>query len=113
MKKAIIIVPILAFAGIFIAKISNWFFHYSDETNKWINMTMFCFIGIWYIADSFKQRTREIQALFLACGIYLILMNFFERTSVISIVGIISIILPVYFIRKNRKRKEQEELEEQ
>ena len=113
MKWLRIIIPTLAFAGIFIAKISNWFLHYSDETNKWINITMFCFIGLWYIGDSFKQRKNEIKALFLVCGIYLVLMNFFERTSLLSTAGIISIILPAYFIRKNRKRKEQEELQEQ
>lgn len=113
MKKAIIIFPILAFAGVFIAKISNLFLHYDEETNRLINSLMFCFIGVWYIADSLKQSKTAFKILFLVCGGYLILMNFIETNPFLKILGILSIIIPLIVIRRNRKRKQREELIEQ
>ncbi len=80
---------------VFIGKISNWFLNYSDETNKILNTTMFCLIGISYLAFSWAFDKIVLKFVFAICGIYVILMNFIPDYSWDSIIGIICILTPM------------------
>ena len=77
-KNAPLIYRILIWI-VLIGKISNWFLKYNDETNKIINTSMFCLIGVAYLAFAWAFDKTILKLILAICGIYLILMNFFVR----------------------------------
>ena len=80
---------------ILIGKISNWFLDYSDETNHILNVTMFCLIGIAYLAFSWAFDKILLKLVFAICGIYVILMNFIPDYSWNLIIGFVCILTPM------------------
>lgn len=82
-----------------IAKISNWFLHYNNEINAFINKTMFTLIGIAYVVGSFIWDKKILNITFLICGLYVIVMNFIPDFSIKSILGILCILTPLLMVR--------------
>ena len=98
----------IALGVVLIGKISNWFLNYSDQTTAMLNTAMFSLLGIIYIRRALPYK-NWVQFLLITCGIYLIIMNFMERTTFISIIGILCIASPMLLARfyKGDKHKEQ------
>jgi len=96
--KSILIFKILLII-VLAGKICNWFLNYSEELNQILNTAMFCLIGISYLAFFWAFEKIIIKAIFLICGIYLILMNFMPAFGWSSILGIICIITPMILSR--------------
>ena len=84
---------------ILLAKVSNWIFHYSDQTNEILNGTMFSLIGIAYIAIGLAWIKKWVKFTLVACGLYLIAMNFFNEYLAVVIIGIVCLIVPMVIAR--------------
>lgn len=97
---------------ILIGKISNWFLHYSDETNQMLNAGMFTLIGIGYLMGGFIWKKKLTNIIFLVCGVYLIVMNFINDFSLNSIIGIICIVTPLLIVRFSPEETDEKELAE-
>ena len=108
MKKVVNIAYSVVLMGVIIAKISNWVFSYSETTNEIINTIMFCLIGVGYIYWAITQTHRLYQILVLLCGMFVILMNFIEKSSYLTIIGIVCLIIPMVLFRLEGKKEEQE-----
>lgn len=97
MKKILLkIFPIL-FLIVVAVKISSWFFDYGVLGNKIINTVMFSVIGIYYILLGISVEKKLVMALFLVCGLYLVIMNFLPANLTINIIGIICVMVPLLF----------------
>jgi len=110
MKKTFFIIFLILCGIVLIAKISNWFLNYSDETNQIINTVMYSLIGIEYIAAGFIWKGNLYKAIFIACGLYLIVMNFFDKNTILEIIEIICILTPILIIRFSRDETDKKEL---
>ncbi len=101
----------LLLAMVIVGKISNYFFHYSDETNKLIDALMYVFIGIYYIIASFGLDNRIFKIIYILCGIYVIVMNFMDFKHN-SLVGLICILIPWaigwFFIKDDEDEDDEE-----
>lgn len=84
---------------ILIGKTSNFFLHYSAETNKILNTAMFTLIGIAYLVFAFAWKKKLLNLIFIVCGLYLIGMNFIDDFELKSIIGIVCILLPMLITR--------------
>jgi len=84
---------------VLLAKVSNWFFNFDDQTNQIINSAMFSIIGIAYMVIGFYWDGKRVKAIFLCCGAFLIAMNFFKLSDFIGIAGIICILTPMLIAR--------------
>jgi hypothetical protein len=104
MKKILFTIFRFLFIIILIAKISNWFFSYNDLTNKIINAAMFVLIGIAYLVVGFFWEKKIINIIFIACGGYLIIMNFMDNFILKSIIGILCILTPMLIARFSPKQ---------
>jgi hypothetical protein len=80
---------------IFFAKLLNWILHFSDQVNMILNTAMFCLIGIAYIVMATAWNNKFIRTIFLACGVFLIVMNFLGQNVFFNILGIASILTPM------------------
>ena len=100
--KVVSVFPYIALVILGI-KISNWFLNYDAETNKIINTVMFCFIGIFYILTGLQFAHKGMKALLLVSGMYLILMNFINTNSFLSILGVLLILIPLLILRFNKQ----------
>lgn len=85
----------VAILVVLVGKISNWFLNYSDETNKIINTTMFCLIGIMYLFFSWALDKIIHKLILGVCGLYIIIMNFIPSYIWNSILGIVCLIVPL------------------
>ena len=97
---------------VLIGKMSNWFLNYSDETNQIMNAGMFTLIGIKYLVGGFVWDKKLINAIFIACGLYLIGMNFIGDFGLKSIIAIIAILLPMFIARFLPKEADEKKLAE-
>lgn len=101
MKNPLITVFRMSIMVILAAKILNWFLHFSDETNRVLNIIMFSLIGTAYLVMGFKLENRLKRIIIMTCGIALIILNFFETNSIVSIAGILCILVPMLIARFN------------
>jgi hypothetical protein len=93
-----------------LVKISTYFVSYSASMVEWINIGMFCLIGIGYLIYAFTLDKPGIQILVFACGCFLIAMNFIQWEYG-SPVGIACILIPAYFIKRFSKKEDLERLD--
>lgn len=105
MKKYLFTLFKILVIAVLIAKISNWFFNYSDKTNKLINTYMFCLIGFAYLVGSTAWQVTLNKLIFLICGLYLIVMNFLPQHTALTIVGIICILVPMLIAKFSKEVK--------
>jgi hypothetical protein len=110
MKKTLLLIFRVLIGIILIGKVSNWFFNYSDETNRIINAAMFTLIGIAYLVGGFIWNKKLINLIFVICGLYLIGMNFITDFSFKSIIGIICILTPMLIVRFLPEERDEREL---
>jgi hypothetical protein len=99
MKKVVFTIFQIAIAIILIGKIANWFLDFSDETKRILNMVMFTLIGIAYIVFGYVFDSRLTKTIFIACGAYLILMNYIPSHVIFTILVTICILTPVLIAR--------------
>lgn len=90
---------------VLIAKITNWFFSFSEATNNLINTAMFCLIGTIYIIWSVYQTRMNYKVLLVFCGIVIISMNFISLGYWFKIVGIVCILIPFILFQLQRKKE--------
>ena len=107
MKKISLKIFFILIGIVLIGKISNWFLNYSDETNEILNTTMFCFIGISYLAFSWTFEKTVMKFVFAICGIYVILMNFIPDFSWNKIIGSVCILIPMIIGRFFTDKEEE------
>ena len=112
MKKTLFIIFRVLIAILLIGKISNWFLNYSDETNRILNIGMFTLIGIAYVVGGFIWDRKLTNMIFLACGIYLIVMNFIGNFELKSVIGFLCILIPLVIARFSPKEAVEKELAE-
>lgn len=107
MKKILNIILLGTIIVILTAKVSNWFFDFSEPTNDIINTTMFCLIGVAYLYWSINQSNQVYKVFVSACGVYIIVMNFIERSSLMTIIGIVCVLAPMIIFRLDGKSKKE------
>lgn len=79
---------------ILVAKILSWIFYFGVQLNLIINTTMFCLIGIAFIASSFVWQKKLVKIILFLCGAYLIVMNFFAKDILLNWPALIFILTP-------------------
>lgn len=109
LKKNILNVYRVLLGMVIVGKISNWFLNYSQEINAILNTTMFCLLGIAYLAFSWSYDKKILKVIFAFCGIYLIIMNFIPDYNWNSILGIVCIITPILIGRFLPEEENNEE----
>ena len=95
MKKTIKITVFILLMIVLIAKVSNWFFNFSEAIKNIIDIVMFCLIGFVYIFWSVYQPKMKYKGLLIVCGAVIILMNFIRSIVWIKIAGIVCILIPL------------------
>lgn len=95
-------------AIILVGKISNWFLDYSDRINNILSAALFCLIGIGYLVCAWAFNKKMMKILFLGCGLYLIGMNFFTSSTLLGLIGILSIVVPIIMVRVLPEEAEKE-----
>ena len=106
-NKAILFFQLLC-GIVLIGIISDWFLSYSDETNQIISIALFSLIGVGYIAFAWAIDRKILRMILLVCGIYLIVMNFFNDSALRSVLTITGVLIPL-LIGKFLPEKEEEE----
>ena len=105
MKSFLIRLYYALLVAVLIARFTDIFFNYSEETDQLITTSMFCLLGVGYIRFAFLESQKGYQLLFALCGMYLIIMNFIEKNDILTIIGIICILLPLVLRRIYKKKK--------
>lgn len=95
MKNTLLKIFGVCVALVLIAKMSHWIFKYDEKTVHIINLAMFSLIGIYYVIVSLTLDETRFKLLFVCCGLYLIVMNFLDEMTILSIIGIICILAPM------------------
>jgi hypothetical protein len=103
MKKKLYGVFILLLFSVLMLKVLGWFINYDKDVDKLINTTMFSFIGIAYLVMGFSWDKMITKLLIIACGISLIVLNFFETSILLNIIGIITIVTPMIIARIDKR----------
>lgn len=103
MKKTFIITFRLLMLAVLIAKVANWFMHFSRETNDVLNIAMFTLIGINYIIMGLLWDSKLIKAVIITCGVFVIAVSFFSKNTFLNIIGIVCILTPLIIARFNKE----------
>jgi hypothetical protein len=106
-KNALYTVFIILIALVLAGKVLNWILNFSDETNHILNSTMFILIGVAYIVVGFVWDNWLIKTAIITCGIFLIIMNFFESNTILNVIGIVCILTPMLIARFNKEKNNQ------
>ncbi len=89
--KAIPIVAIL----ILVAKISSWFLDYPVAIKNGIDSSIFVFIGVYFIILGFTAFRSFYQWIVICSGLYLIVVEFFTKDVVLSVIWGVALIIPM------------------
>lgn len=84
---------------VLLGKVLNWILHFEESINNMLNIAMFSLIGIAYLVMAFSWNHYIQKWLIMACGICLILMNFFGRNDLLNAAGIVCILVPMLIAR--------------
>ena len=104
MKNALFTLFRIAIALVLVGKILNWSLDFSDETNRFLNMTVFGLIGIAYIVTGFAWDQMWKRMLTTACGILLLVVNFFESRTVLTLLGLTCLLTPILLARLHQRK---------
>jgi hypothetical protein len=99
MKKKLYATFLLLMFCVLTAKILGWFIHFDNHIDRIINTAMFSLIGLAYIVMAFNWDNKILKSAILCCGAALIILNFFETTTILNILGIISVVTPMIIAR--------------
>lgn len=94
-------------AIVLVAKISNWFFHFNDQTNSLLNTAMFSLIGMAYLAMGYIWDGKFLKVVIIACGLFLIVMNFLTPNNILDILGIACVLTPMLIARTYKEPKSE------
>ena len=111
MKKTLHKIFLILIGIVLIGKISNWFLNYNDFTNQFLNAGMFTLIGIAYLVRGLIWDKKLINAIFLTCGIYLIVMNFIPDSIWNSIIGIVCLLTPMIIARFSPDKTDEKRID--
>lgn len=87
-------------------QISTWFYDYDNETKHLINAVMFAIIGVSYLIFGFSLSEKITKLTLIACGLFLIVMNFIPKNTFVEVIGIICLIIPMLIGRFSKEIKE-------
>ena len=111
MKSALYTLYFSLLALVLFSKIANWFLNFSQATNDLINTAMFCLIGVGYIFLNHQSFNKVWPRVFTTiCGVYLIIMNFIPKDTLLYILSIASVVCPL-ILAKIFKSKGQKNTE--
>lgn len=105
MKTALVNIFKIFAVTILAAKILNWFLHFSPQTNELVNSVMFILIGIAYLVVGYKFKDTFRRMVMRACGMYLLIMNFLENNTLLTIGGILCLVIPMLMSRFYREKR--------
>lgn len=106
--KFIKIVFFVAITFVLLAKIMNWFMHFSDHVNHIITTFMFILIGIAYMYEGINYNSNWKRITTIACGVFLIAMNFLEKNFLLQTIAVVCLIIPRvinYYATKKEKHE--------
>ncbi len=112
MKNLAFILFKVALFSVLIGKVLNWFLNFSDQVNQILNTSMFCLLGIGYFIAGLAWTNKWLKGIFIACGIYLVVMNLIEKNTFLTVIGIACILSPMLIARFSPDEKEENELTE-
>lgn len=107
MKNTIFNLFRILIAIVLIAKILNWFLHFDQQTNRILNMTMFSLIGIAYIVMGNVWDKLFTRIIITGCGVFLLVMNFFNDSTVVNLLGIACILTPMLIARFHKNKNSE------
>lgn len=99
MKNILFTIFRILLALVILGKILNWFLNFNSEINDVLNIAMFSLIGIAYIGMGYVWKKSVIKIVIIACGVFLIVINFFRSSMVLDIIGIFCILIPMIIAR--------------
>ena len=106
-EKSTLILSILV-GIVLIGKVFGRFLDFSDETNQFLNTAMFSLIGVSYLTFAWAYEKTLLKAIFLICGIYVILMNFIPDFGWIkTVIGIVCVLTPLIIRRFSPEEKQE------
>jgi hypothetical protein len=105
MRNMIFAVFKILIAIVLFSKVLGLILNFSPEINQIINVTMFILIGISYLVAGYIWDNKIYKAIFIMCGLYLIIMNFFQNIVVLDILGIICILTPLILSYPGKKKE--------
>ncbi|TKB95556.1 hypothetical protein [Pedobacter cryophilus] len=111
-KKSAMVIFRITLGIVLGGKILNWFLDFSDETNQILNIGMYCLIGIMYLFFGSVWSNKWVNAVFIICGLYLIIMHFFDKNEIISFIAFICMLTPLLIVRFYPLEDDEKELTE-
>jgi hypothetical protein len=106
MRNIIFTIFKILIAIVLFGKLLGIVLNFSNGINQILNIAMFSLIGISYVVIGYIWDDKISKTLFITCGLYLIIMNFFQSMVVLNILSIVCILTPMllsYFnMRKQR-----------
>lgn len=96
MKNSLFITFRILLWIVLLGKILNWFLDFNENVNMALTIALFTLIGIAYVIGGYIWRKQPVKTIFLLCGMYLVLMNFFANNAVLSVSAIICILCPCW-----------------
>ncbi len=66
---------------------------------------MFSLIGVAYVVVGFAWNNKFTKIIFITCGLFLIAMNFIEKNTILTIIGIICMLTPMLIGRFYKEKK--------
>ncbi len=108
-KQFILVAVSIIAILILLAKISNWFMDYDEQTAGLINTIMFVFIGLaWCIYGLFSDD-RKTGAIIIACGLYLMVLSFLPESDILNVLAILCMLVPMLMSRFQRGKADEVE----
>ncbi len=107
MKKIFTTLILVLLALVLILKVSDMFIRYDEEMSDLLNILMFSLIGVAYIGYSFDQTKRIYQIIYILCGAFLIVMNFIDRNTLLTFIGIACIVIPMIIGKLSKSNSEE------
>lgn len=104
----LVTVSILAIL-VLMAKMSNWFMDYDEQTAGLINTIMFVVIGLAWCVFGFFREDRKTGAIIIACGLYLMVMSFLPESDILNVVAILCMLVPMLMRRFRRVKADEVE----
>lgn len=89
---------------ILITRMLGWVLHYSKTVDQLLDIAIFSFIGIAYLVMGIVWNKGLLRVLIFLCGIFLIAINFIERSTIIEIVAIFCLLIPMLIARVSKDK---------
>jgi hypothetical protein len=91
---------------ILFGKVLDWILNFSDETNDILNTAMFTLIGIAFLVMGYIWHNTFLRILITLCGVYLIVMNFFNN-ALSDLTGIVCLLIPMFIARAYKEENDK------